>query len=191
MPTNLNSLASSRTSWPHWNQRGRVKRVDSHSNIIEREWACNGEFVRISPRYVKNGSTYRIRPERPAAFFAAWLYERSLLPMLLTGEECEAEWALEILDPLWAAHKGNFFKLESPNAACDHATKPSHRVGFSFCILQVLVEQVGAVRGSNGVHAGMMSSGALGNGDNEALRKKIEEMRAKAGRTDSTPPKKK
>ncbi len=187
MPVNIHSLAN-RRAWPHWNLRGRVKRVDSHGNVVENEYAFSGEFVRISPRFQRGGQHFRVRPERPAAFFAAWCYENSLLPTPLTPEECEQDWALELLDPLWAANKHLFYKLESPFAACDHETQPSHRNGFSFNIAQVLVEEAGAVRG-NGTARGMLGGAVASNGQShDALRKKIEEMRGRAGRPDTNAP---
>jgi hypothetical protein len=181
MPVNLSNVAASRT-WPAWNLRGRLKRVDENNNVLENQWDCRSEYVRISPTFRLNGRTYRVRPERPAAFFMAWLYERDILPTLLTPEEAESEWGLELLDPFWAKYKGHFFKLESPNAVCD-STQPSHRVGFSFCVLQAQVELMGYARGSKGSHGGMMPAHVQGNGEHhEALRKRIEELRAKAGR---------
>jgi hypothetical protein len=189
MPVNLSKVAASRSNWPAWHLRGRVKRVSSQGDIIENEYAFGGEFVRISPRFVKGGRTYRVRFERPAAALAAWLYEQSILPTRLTPEEAESEAGLELLDPLWAKYKGHFYKLESPNAACDHATQPSLRTGFSFCVLQVLVEEVGSVRGRNGSHGSMMLAHVQGDGENhDALRKKIEELRARAGRPDGNSP---
>jgi hypothetical protein len=189
MSVNLSKVAASRTNWPAWNLRGRIKRISSQGDIIENEYAFGGEFVRISPRFQRGGQNYRVRFERPAAAFAAWLFEQSILPTRLSPEEAESEWGMEFLDPFWSKYKGHFFKLESPNAACDLGTRPSHRSGFSFCILQVLVEEVGSIRSSNGSHGGMMLAHAQGNGENhEALRKKIEEMRAKAGRPDGNAP---
>jgi hypothetical protein len=183
------SEAASRSSWPAWNMRGRIRRVSAEGNIIEGEWACQGEFVRISPRFQRGGRNFRVRPERPAIFFAAWLFEHGVLPALLTPEECEQEWALDMLDPLWATHKGHFFKLESPNAACDQATAPNHRTGFSFCVLQALVAETGSVRSSNGSQGGMMVANVQGSGESqEAFRKKIEEMRARAGQPNATKP---
>jgi hypothetical protein len=181
MTVNIHQLAN-RRAWPHWNMRGRIKRVDSRGNVIEGEYGFGGEFVRVSPRFVKGGRTYRVRPERPAMFFMFWCHEHGLLPTPLTAEECEADWAVEILDWIWKVEKQSFYKLESPNAACDDATQPSPRVGFSFCISQILVEEVGSVRSSKGGHGGMMPAHVQGNGENhEALRKKIEEMRSRAG----------
>jgi hypothetical protein len=64
-------------------------------------------------------------------------------------------------------------------------------VGFSFCISQILVEEVGSVRSSKGSHGGMMPAHVQGNGENhDALRKKIEELRAKAGRPEGNAPSK-
>jgi hypothetical protein len=189
MPVNLSNVTASRTSWPAWNLRGRVKRVSSQGDVIENEFGFGGEFVRISPRFVKGGRTYRIRFERPAVAFAAWLYEHGILPTQLMPEEAESEWGLELLDPFWAKYKGHFYKLESPNAACDLGTQPSHRTGFSFCISQILVEEAGSIRGSKGSHGSMMPAHVQGNGENhEALRKRIEEMRAKAGRPEGNAP---
>src|SRR5262249_13671119 len=136
--------------------RGRIKRVDSHGNVIENEYAFGGEFVRISPRFTRGGQHFRVRPERPAMFFMFWCYEHSLLPTPLTAEECEADWAIEILEFLWNTEKQAFYKLESPFAACD-STQPSPRVGFSFCLPQVLVEEVGSVR-SNGTPTAMIGA---------------------------------
>jgi hypothetical protein len=169
------------------------QRIDSANNVVEREWACNGEYVRVSPRYMKNGSTFRVRPERPAAFFAAFLHERGLVPVLLTAEECEQEEVLQFLDPLWAKYSGAFYKLESPLAACDQATVPSHRNGFSFCVLQVLVEEVGTVQGGNGTPASLaaLQTGAANADHLDALRKQIELLRAKGGGTNGQPAKSK
>jgi hypothetical protein len=187
MAVNIHQLAN-RRAWPHWNMRGRIRRVDSDGNVIE-GYACGGEFVRVSPRFVKGGRTYRVRPERPAVFFAAWCFEHGLLPTPLTAEECEADWAVEILNWIWKIEKQAFYKLESPFAACDQATQPSPRVGFSFCISQILVEEAGSVRSSKGGPGGMMPAHIQGNGhDTEGLRKKIEEMRAKAGRPEGNVP---
>jgi hypothetical protein len=181
MSVNLSNVAASRTSWPDWRLRGRIKKVDKYNNVLEDQWDCCSEYVRISPTFRLNGRTYRVRPERPAVFFAYWLYERGILPERLTPEEAASEAGLELLDPLWERYKAHFFKLESPNAACD-STQPSHRVGFSFCVLQAQVELMGSVRSSKGSHGGMMPAHVQGNGENhEALRKKIEEMRSRAG----------
>jgi hypothetical protein len=183
MSVNLSSLATHREKWPTWNQRGRIRKVSKNGDLVPSEFAFNGEVVQISPRYMKNGSNFRVRPERPAAFFAAFCHENELLPTQLTADECDQEWALELLDPLWAANKHRFFKLESPNAACDVGTQPSHRNGFSFCILQVLVEEMGGARTARSAPGTRLFGGGGGtNGQAmEATKRKIEEMRARTG----------
>src|SRR5262249_24060913 len=93
MSVNINQLAQSRTSWPAWNQRAKIKRVNAEGKLIPGEFACGGEAVRVSPRYLKNGASFRVRPERPAMFFMFWCHEHGLLPTPLTAEELEADWA--------------------------------------------------------------------------------------------------
>ena len=39
-----------RREYPNWNQRGRIKKVES-GNIVEGQFAFNNEVVRVSPRY--------------------------------------------------------------------------------------------------------------------------------------------
>lgn len=184
---NIHSGNGVRREYPNWNQTGRIKRIDESGNVLEGQYAFNGEVVRISPRYQTHGRHFRVRPERPAVFFAAFLKEKELLPTLLTPEECQEEWALALMDPMWTACSAQFYKLESPFAACDAATVPNHRVGFSFNILQVLVEPMGTVRTANGrptVHLpGSVPTNAAAL---EAARQRIAEMRARAGAPQST-----
>jgi hypothetical protein len=178
-----------RREYPNWNQRGRIKKTDGEGKILPGEFAFAGEVVRVSPRYQKNGTNFRVRPERPAYFFSQFLVENGLLPVPLTPEECEAEWALELLDPLWEQYKGYFPKLESPFAASDTTVVPSHRVGFSFNIQQLLVEPIGMVK-TNGKPA--FRTAVNGSAPNpsifDAMRKRIEEQRAKAAATKQDPP---
>lgn len=173
--------------YPNWNTRAKVRKVDEAGNVVQGQYGCGGELVRVSPRYQKNGTNYRIRPERPAIFFAAWAFEHGLLPMQLTPEECEQEDVLQLLEQLWEACKGHFPKLESPYAACDDATVPSLRVGFSFNIPQLLIESVGSVKPTPG------TSGNSIPGPNTdlaiALRQKVDQLRARGSST--TPSKKK
>lgn len=190
---NIRNLGAARREFPNWAMRGRLKKVDDDGNVLEGQHACGGELVRISPRFQRNGQHYRIRPERPAAFFAAFLHEGGVLPTALSPEECEQEWALDLLDPLWEQYKGHFYKLESPLAACDGGTVPSHRVGFSFNVLQVLIEHVGTVK-ANGPRpptAKTISAGATNPSSIDAIRKKIEEMRARTVKPETTAPAKK
>jgi hypothetical protein len=192
---NISSVNGVRRDYPQWNQRGKIKKVDEHNNVVEGQHACAGEVVRVSPRYQKNGMNYRIRPERPAAFFAAFLHEGGVLPTLLTAEECAQEWALELLDPLWEEFKHHFNKLESPFAASDTNTTPSHRTGFSFNILQVLIEDIGTVRATTSRPT--FRPGVNGSAPNAAMidsiRRRIEEARAKNSSTkqELAPPAKK
>ncbi len=179
---NINNLNGIRREYPSWNERGRIRKVDEHGNFLEGQHAFGGEVVRISPRRLRNGANYRVRPERPAAFFAAFCAESGLLPTPLTPEESESDWGLEVLQPLWDAYKHHLPRLESPFAACDSATEPSLRAGYSFCLLQVLVELIGTARPSTSgpaarpaVNGSGLSSRLL-----DHLRKKIEEGRARA-----------
>ena len=177
---NINTLASNRREFPNWNTRGRVKKVDEAGNVLEGQYAYGGEAVRVSPRYQKNGTNYRVRPERPAVFFSFWCSENGLLPTPLTPEEAESEAGLEILEPLWNVYKHHFAKLESPYAACDQATEPSLKIGFSFNIYQVLVEQIGSVRPTNGASAApVRPAGSVGGSALEGLKQKIEALRTR------------
>jgi hypothetical protein len=189
MAVNIHQLARSRTNWPAWKLRAKIKRVNAEGNLIPNEYACGGEAVRVSPRFVKNGVNFRVRPENPALFFALYCYERGVLPIRLSPAECQEEWALEILDEFWEENKHRFPKLESPFAASDTATTPSPRTGFSFNIPQFLVEPIGTVHSSKTNGAAAFSGPVPTNGENhEALRKKIEELRAKAGRPEGNAP---
>ena len=173
---NVNGVV--RREFPNWNQRGRIRKVDEHGNVLEGQYAFGGEFVRVSPRFQKNGANYRVRPERPAYFFSQFCVEHGLLPTALTPEECASEPGLAILQSLWEAYKSYFPKLESPYAACDHATQPSLQTGYSFCMLQVLVELVGVVR--NTASPALARPTPNGSVDGSAMLKMIEAMRARS-----------
>lgn len=165
--------------FPSWNMRACVRKTDDQGNILD-ENAYNGEIVRVSPRYQRHGVNFRVRPERPAAFFAAYCYEQGLLPTLLSPDECQQEWALELLDSLWEDNKFAFAGLESPYAACDQGTTPSHRIGFSFVVLQILVQQLGAVRSVPGKPTFRPTgNGTSSHQDMDAIRRRIEEQRAR------------
>lgn len=175
--------------FPNWHQRGRIRKVDEAGDIVQGQYAFGGEAVRVSPRYQKNGANYRVRPERPVAFFAAYCFENGLLPTQLTPEECEANWVLDLLEPIWDANKHQFPKLESPYAACDQATEPSLRTGFSFNVPQVLVEQLGTVRSTQANPSFRPHANGSSNSQQlEAARRKIEEMRARAATANGTQP---
>jgi hypothetical protein len=171
---------TTRRDWPAWHQRGKIRKVAPNGDVLE-GYAFNGEFVAISPRYQRNGQNYRVRPERPAAFFAAFCFENSLLPELLTAAECEQERALALLDSLWDKAKHRFAALSSPYAASDGGTVPNHRLGFSFNILQVLVEHQGSVRPVGGKPTFRPALNGVSPGvDLEAARQTILAMRARA-----------
>lgn len=142
----VNINAPVRRDFPAWNIRGKIRKTDDAGNVLENEHAYGGEFVRISPRYQRAGTNFRVRPERPAYFFNQFLFEHGILPAPLTPEECETEAGLEILQPLFEQYKSYLANLESPFAASDLATQPSLKDGYSFCVLQVLVEQIGSFR---------------------------------------------
>lgn len=174
--------------YPDWHMRGKIKKLDPEGKILEGQYACNGEIVRISPHYLKNGVRFRVRPERPAAYFAAFCHEAGLLPTLLTAEECAKEEVLEILDQLWQCYGSSFQNLESPFAACDQDTQPSHRIGFSFTILQILVEPMGVVKSA--VPTSQPRTIVRSSVDLAGMQAKIDALRARAnanGEAPSTP----
>jgi hypothetical protein len=186
---NVHQVANSRREFPNWNLRGKIRKVDDQGNIVEGQYAYGGELVRVSPRYQKNGTNYRVRPERPASFFAQFCVEHGLLPTALTAEEAESDLGMEILQPLWDSYKSFLPKLESPYAACDVATEPSLKVGFSFCVMQILIEQIGSIRpsGTKPMLKVSVNGSAPGPVILDSLRKKIEEMRARnSGRQEAT-----
>jgi hypothetical protein len=194
MVLNVNHVKSVRREYPNWNLRGKIRKVDAEGNLIEGQHAFGGEIIRISPRFQKNGANFRVRPERPAVFFAAFCVENHLLPVPLTPEECESPAGLEILQPIWDLHSGCFPKLESPFAACDESTTPSLKDGFSFCLVQVLVEEIGVVRSSpNRPTLRPAVNGSTDTDIFEAIRTKIHEMRSRNTTPEQPPatPKKK
>src|SRR4051794_32976773 len=107
------NVPTTQKQYPQWNTRGRKKKKDEEGNLVQGEHSFGGEIVRVSPRFQKNGNNFRVRPERPAAFFAAYCYENGLLPERLTAEEAESDWGMELLEPLWQENQGQFIKPES------------------------------------------------------------------------------
>jgi hypothetical protein len=183
------NVNGARREFPNWNTRAKIRKVDPEGNIVPNEYAFGGEIIRVSPRFQKNGTNYRVRPERPAYFFMFFCLENKLLPTALTIEECESEAGLEILQPLWDAYKGSFAKLESPYAACDRSTEPSLKVGFSFNIFQAVVESIGTVRSNNTkptLHPAVNGS-APNSSTSESIFKRIQEMRARAAANKQEP----
>ena len=178
---NVPRVAGVRRDYPSWNTRAKIRKVDEAGNVLPGQHAYGGEAVRVSPRFLKNGTNFRIRPERPAVFFAAWCHENGLLPNPLTPEEAESAEGLELLEPLWDSYQQYFPKLESPFAACDEATQPSLRVGFSFNIFQVLVEPIGTMKSAARPGNRMVAPTALGNGAAiESIAQRLAAMRARS-----------
>lgn len=126
---NVHNLATLRREYPNRNQRGRIKKVDPQGNVLEGQYAYGGEVVRVSPRYQKNGTNYRIRPERPAAFFAAWCFENSLLPTPLTPEEAETPAGLEMLEPSSTPTRATSPRWSRLTPPATRPRRPSSRSG--------------------------------------------------------------
>jgi hypothetical protein len=188
---NVNTVA--RRQYPNWNLRAKVRKTDDQGNILPNEYAFGGEIVRVSPRFQKHGTNFRIRPERPAFFFMQFCVENGLLPVALTAEECESEIGLEILQPLFETYKQYLPRIESPFAACDQVTEPSLKEGFSFCILQVLVDQIGTVRtaANRSTPRPTPSPSTTTAGAFDNIKKRIDEMRARTAKPESPAPAKK
>lgn len=188
---NVSNTSNGHREYPQWHAQGKLKKADAAGNILEGQYACNGEIVAISPRYQKNGVNYRVRPERPAAFFAAFLFEHGLLPELLTPEESTQNWALELMEPLWERFKTRFPLLGSPFAASDILTVPSLRVGYSFNIAQVLIEHIGSLKPTSGRPSTYITTNGNGHSnpvDLEAARRTILAMRARSHSVPATKP---
>jgi hypothetical protein len=182
----MNSTIENRV-YPNWYTRARVRKADAQGTVTDGH-AFNGELVAVSPRFQRNGMNYRVRPERPAAFFAAFCYENGLLPELLTPEEAASDWGLKLLEPLWLRHKNVFMLLGSPFAACDD-TVPDLRVGFSFNIRQKVIEVVGSIKPSAARSTFRPAVVGQPNGaiDLEAARATIAAMRAQASNAQPAP----
>ncbi len=175
MSVNFRSVQGPARDLPDWRRRARIRRTDPQGLVVADEYACNGEYVRVSPHYRKTGRTYRVRPENAPAFFAAMLHEAGLLPELFTAQDCADEEVLSLLDTLWPDSQHLLPSLESPVAASDHGTEPSPRAGFSFTIAQALVEFVGLAASGPAASTAPAADPAR----MDALRRKVEEIRAK------------
>jgi len=114
MFSNVKAPNGTTRQYPQWNARGKIRKIDEEGNVVPREYSFGGEVCRISPRFQKSGSNYRVRPERAAAFFAAFCYENQLLPAALTPEESATDWGLEILEPLWEEKQVPVQRLGEP-----------------------------------------------------------------------------
>ena len=146
MTVSIHDLQRQQRTFTSWHQRGRIRKVDDQGLVQPGQFAAHGEVVQISPRYQRGGTNFRVRPERPAAFLAAWCFEHGLLPELLTAEECQDEAILHLLDQLWARCRSSFPQLGSPLAASDDSVEPGPRTGWSWNILQVLIEPTESIR---------------------------------------------
>jgi hypothetical protein len=185
---NIHDAANGR-QYGGWHARGKIKKTDPAGNILDGQYAFNGEVVQISPRFQRSGQNYRVRFENPAAAFAAFLFENGLLPELLSPAEANQEWALALMDGLWAKTKYRFPALASPHAASDSLSVPSHRNGFSFNVLQVLIEHLGSVRPVSARSPAFRPAvgGAVPGVDLEAARQVIAAMRARSAEAPAVP----
>lgn len=187
---NVNDAVNARREFGGWHARGKIKKTDPAGNILDGQYAFGGEVVQISPRFQRfSGQNFRVRFEDPAAAFAAFLFENGLLPELLSPAEANQEWALALMDQFWDKVKYRFPALASPHAASDTMTVPSHRNGFSFNVLQVLIEHLGSVRPVSARSPAFRP--AVGGGvpgvDLEAARQVIAAMRARSAEAPPVP----
>ena len=166
-------------TYTQWRTQAKIKKLDEHGQPTT-DYAFGGQLVAVSPTYRKGGVNFRIRPANPVAFFAAFCYENKLIPDQLTEGECQQPMALEILEPLFEATKHVFPSLASPHAASDTETQPNLANGFSFNIMQKLVEVVGTLQSTpaNRAMNGMFSGTVSANGTNlDAIQKKLQQLR--------------
>jgi hypothetical protein len=183
--------ANGQRDYPAWRTCVRILAVDAQGRAREEEFDFGGEVFERSPRFLRNGQTYRVRPQRPLAVLAALAFKKKLLPSLLTGEEAQSEIGQELLTPLWPRLVRLFPNLASPLALKDESLKPHPVHGWSFTIPQVLCRECGvntAPSGRNHSSSGLdfnVSPQAL-----EAAAAKIAELRAKSS-SGTTAPKKK
>ncbi len=170
---------SGRREYPSWNTRVRILAVDSEGNAVEGEYDFNGEVFERSPRFIRGGHTFRLRPVRPLAVLAALAFKLKLLPALLTAEEAQSEWGQELIVPLWPKLARRFDNLASPLAEKDHSVKPGPINGWSFTELQVLCRECGVASGPSSPSRPSLtvetSQQAL-----DAAMAKITEMRQRA-----------
>jgi len=138
-----------RREYPSWNTRVRILAVDSEGNAVEGEYDFGGEMFERSPRFIRGGHTYRLRPVRPLAVLAALAFKLKLLPALLTAEEAQNEWGQELIVPLWPQLSRRFDNLASPLAEKDRSLKPGPVHGWSFTELQVLCRECGVASSSS------------------------------------------
>lgn len=178
--------ADGRRDYPAWNTRVRILAVDPDGNARENEFDFNGEVFQRSPRFVRGGHTYRLRPERPLAVLAALAYKVKLLPTLLTAEEAQSDWGQELLIPLWPHLCRRFQNISSPLADKDTSVKPGPVNGWSFTEMQILCRECGTAGSSNGPSRPNLVIDVNQQTLDAALAK-INEMRQRAGTTSPSP----
>src|SRR5262249_14545722 len=118
-----------RREYPSWNTRVRILAVDAEGNAVEGEYDFNGEVFERSPRFIRGGQTYRLRPLRPLAVLATLGFKSKLLPAILTAEEAQSEWGKELIIPLWPQLSRRFANLASPLAEKDSTVQPGPLAG--------------------------------------------------------------
>lgn len=155
----------------NWTAQGKIRKTGGY--------ACGGELVRISPRFRQGGTSFRVAPEKPAAYFAAWCVDNAVLPTPMTADEAQSDAGLQILAPLFQACLQYFEGIEptgqEPNSIPDLTS------GYSYLVPQVLVERLGYVEGQ--------AKPAVQPTVNPALiaetAKKLAELRAKAAKPEA------
>jgi hypothetical protein len=138
-----------RREYPSWNTRVRILAVDAEGKVRENEFDFNGEVFERSPRFIRGGLTYRLRPQRPLAVLAALAFKVKLLPALLSPEEAQSEWGKELITPLWPQLSRFFDNLASPLAEKDQSVKPGPVNGWSFTDLQFICRECGVASSSS------------------------------------------
>jgi hypothetical protein len=176
-----------RRDYPAWNTRVRILAVDAEGNARENEFDFNGEVFERSPRFIRGGHTYRLRPLRPLAVLAALAFKLKLLPALLTAEEAQSEWGQEMIVPLWPKLSRRFDNLASLLAEKDRSVKPGPINGWSFTELQIICRECGVASGSSSPSRPNLtvetSQQAL-----DAAMAKITEMRQRASSSPNPAP---
>lgn len=176
-----------RRDYPSWNTRVRILAVDSEGNAQENEFDFNGEVFERSPRFIRGGHTFRLRPQRPLAVLAALAFKVKLLPTLLTAEEAQSEWGQELIVPLWPKLARRFESLSSPLADKDTSVKPGPVNGWSFTEMQILCRECGVGNGSSNPSRSSFTV-ETNQQTLDAAMAKIQEMRTRSNGTTAQAP---
>jgi hypothetical protein len=156
-----------------WTTRAKVRKA-TPSGTVTAEYVAGGEVVRVSPRYSKHGTNFRVTPERPAVYFANWAAENGMMPAI-TAEEAESEQGRQILAPLFEKCQQYFQGIEPAVLGGEAEAKPDLTNGFTFLVQQVTVERIGfATTGGTAAVQPTVSADTV-----QEMAKRIEEMRAK------------